>query len=63
MTFKQIASPATIHRKLELLREIGMVETEFVGSNRHTKYLVPTPFAYKYFNAFSQLMQRALKTS
>lgn len=44
-----IASPATIHRKLDQLREAGLIEQSFVGKNRRTKYLSPTKAAAKYF--------------
>jgi DNA-binding transcriptional regulator YhcF (GntR family) len=60
MAMAHIASPATIHRKLDVLREIGMIETQFEGSNRRTKFLVPTPQAAKYFQTHSQVMDQAL---
>ncbi len=42
MALKSIASPATIHRKLNDLIEVGLVEQVFEGKNRRTKYLVTT---------------------
>ncbi len=59
MALAHVASPATIHRKLDLLREIGMIETHFEGSNRRTKYLKPTPQAAKYFTAVGEVMHKA----
>lgn len=59
MALSHVASPATIHRKLDLLREIGMIETHFEGSNRRTKYLKPTPQAEKYFTTVGEVMQKA----
>ena len=59
MALAHVASPATIHRKLDLLREIGMIETHFEGSNRRTKYLKPTPQAEKYFTAVGEVMHKA----
>ena len=47
MALSHIASPATIHRKLDQLREMGMIDTEFEGKNRRTKYLVPTQMAHE----------------
>jgi DNA-binding MarR family transcriptional regulator len=64
MAMTQIASPATIHRKLDVLREIGMIDTYFEGKNRRTKYLCPTPQAEKYFSQVGAVMQQAgLKTA
>jgi DNA-binding MarR family transcriptional regulator len=59
MAMTQIASPATIHRKLDVLREIGMIDTHFEGKNRRTKYLCPTPQAEKYFSQVGEVMQQA----
>jgi DNA-binding MarR family transcriptional regulator len=59
MALTHVASPATIHRKLDLLREIGMIETQFEGSNRRTKYLRPTTQAEKYFATVGEVMHQA----
>ena len=59
MGLSHIASPATIHRKLDLLRDIGMIDTVFEGTNRRTKFLVPTEMADAYFNRVSAVMQKA----
>ena len=40
MLLSNIASPATVHRKLDELREAGLIEQVFEGKNRRTKYLV-----------------------
>ena len=60
MALNTIASPATIHRKLDQLRELGMIDTVFEGKNRRTKYLVPTQAAHDYFEDISQVMHEAL---
>ncbi len=60
MGLATIASPATIHRKLDQLRELGMIDTVFEGKNRRTKYLVPTQSAHDYFESISQAMRQAL---
>ena len=57
MALSTIASPATIHRKLDQLRELGMIDTVFEGKNRRTKYLVPTQAAHDYFEHIGQAMQ------
>ena len=60
MALNTIASPATIHRKLDQLRELGMIDTVFEGKNRRTKYLVPTQAAHDYFEHIGQAMQEAM---
>jgi Fe2+ or Zn2+ uptake regulation protein len=59
MAMTHIASPATIHRKLDLLREIGMIDSYFEGGNRRTKYLCPTPQAQNYFSKVGEVMHQA----
>jgi DNA-binding transcriptional ArsR family regulator len=59
MTMGAIASPATLHRKIDDLREAGLIEQVFEGKNRRTKYLVPTPAADKYFANLGQVMTEA----
>ena len=39
MAMSEIASPATIHRKLTQLINLGYVVQAHVGNNRRTKYL------------------------
>jgi DNA-binding transcriptional ArsR family regulator len=60
MTLNNIASPATIHRKLDELREAGLIEQVFEGKNRRTKYLVPTKLANTYFEKMSEVMTNAV---
>jgi DNA-binding MarR family transcriptional regulator len=59
MALSSIASPATIHRKLDGLREVGLIEQTFEGKNRRTKYLMPTTLADNYFSSVGNLMQQA----
>ncbi|MFM2239556.1 MAG: hypothetical protein RJA69_930, partial [Pseudomonadota bacterium] len=42
------------------LRTAGMVDTEFHGDNRRTKYLAPTGKARKYFDKVSALIPSAI---
>jgi Fe2+ or Zn2+ uptake regulation protein len=60
MALNNIASPATIHRKLDQLRELGFIDTVFEGKNRRTKYLVPTEAAQAYFGKVGEVMKQAL---
>ena len=61
MALSQIASPATLHRKLDQLREMGMIDAFFEGSNRRTKYMVPTPTALGYFEKAEKALHSTLK--
>ena len=45
MNLKSIGSPAMLHRKINDLLHLNMIELVFEGSNRRTKYLLPTPQA------------------
>lgn len=58
-----IASPATIHRKLDALRESGLIASVFQGANRRTKYLVSTKATDEYFHKLGHLLYQALKES
>ena len=42
MGLKGIGSPAMLHRKINDLLHKGLVELVFEGTNRRTKYLIPT---------------------
>jgi DNA-binding transcriptional ArsR family regulator len=63
MALSSIASPATLHRKIDQLREIGMIDTVFEGKNRRTKYLVPTQVAHDYFAQVGDVMKKVLATA
>ena len=63
MAMSTVASPATIHRKLDALREAGLIEQTFEGKNRRTKYLVPTAVADAYFAKLGQVMSDAVAST
>ena len=62
IALNKIASPATLHRKLDELREGGLIEQTFEGKNRRTKFLVPTKAANAYFDRMSGAMQSAVNS-
>ena len=62
IALKKIASPATLHRKLDELREAGLIEQVFEGKDRRTKYLVPTREADTYFTKMSNAMTSAVNS-
>ena len=63
MALTSLASPATIHRKLDDLREAGLIEQSFAGNNRRTKYLTPTKAADKYFSSLGEVLKQSLAAS
>lgn len=63
MALVSIASPATLHRKLDALREAGLIEQTFADNNRRTKYLVPTKAADEYFTELGKVMNQAFASA
>jgi DNA-binding MarR family transcriptional regulator len=61
MELNTIASPATLHRKLDALREAGLIDQVFEGTNRRTKYLSPTKAAAQYFDRMGKALEQAAK--
>ena len=61
MALANIASPATLHRKLNQLITVNLVEAAFEGSNRRTKYMKLTSQGVAYFRRLSQAMQTAVQ--
>jgi len=62
MALNKRASPATLHRKLDELREAGLVDQVFEGKNRRTKFLVPTKLADAYFAKMSKAIKSAVNS-
>ena len=63
MATTSLASPATIHRKLDDLRVAGLIEQVFQANNRRTKYLAPTKAADAYFVNLGKVMSDAMGTT
>ena len=62
LALNNIASQATIHRKLDELREAGLIEQVFGAMDRRTKYLIPTKKAEAYFAKMSVAISSAVKS-
>jgi Fe2+ or Zn2+ uptake regulation protein len=60
MALEPIASPVTIHRKLDMLRELGLIDQIFQGDNRRTKYLIPTQVSDDYFDNLGRVLIEAV---
>jgi DNA-binding MarR family transcriptional regulator len=58
MRLSAIASPASIHRKLEQLRVANLITHQFNDGNRRTKYLAPTPLTLKHYDLLSAEMMK-----
>ncbi len=61
MSLNAIASPATMHRKLNELLDAGLIEQVYEGKNRRTKYLHPTTKASKYFDQMGNAIATAIQ--
>lgn len=60
MSLKNIASPATIHRKIEDLLKVGLVDLIFEGKNRRTKFLAPNKSAKAFLKKCLTLSRKLL---
>lgn len=56
MAMSHIASPATVHRKMDDLIMFDYIELVYKDRNRRTKYLKLTPKAIMYFEKMESLM-------
>ena len=63
MSLSSIASPATIHRKLEELKAQGLVDVQFQNANMRTKYLVPTAISKKRYEKLDREMVKSFRLS
>lgn len=63
MSFTDIAAPATLHRKLEDLLIMKLVDHEYKNKNRRTKYVVLTETSRKYFELLGETMDRVVEAS
>jgi DNA-binding MarR family transcriptional regulator len=60
--FKSIGSPATLHRKIDELRNADMVLVTNVGTDRRTKYLFLTQAAKDLFQIKYDAMLKAVQS-
>lgn len=59
MNLVDLASSATLHRKLDDLLDAKLIEHEFEGRNRRTKYLVTTEKARLHFTKLGMAIAEA----
>jgi len=63
MALNYMASSAALHKRIDDLREAGMVCVTFKGKNRRTKFLTPTDKGERYLKFMGQLLRCASKPS
>ena len=56
MSLDHIASPATLHRKMQALIQSGLIELSVDKENRRTKFVLLSKRGSRHFDALSELM-------
>jgi len=59
---QSIGSVATVRENIHRLRDLGLIEQFFIGTNNSTKYLRPTKLAIDYLASVGQSMLKAVAT-
>ena len=62
MELSDIASPATIHRRIEILKKAGLIQVMQTEQNQKVKFLVPTQVSIDYFDKLGKLMSSAIRS-
>ena len=62
MDLSDIASPATIHRRIEVLKKAGLIQVMQTEQNQKIKFLVPTQISINYFDKLGKLMASAIRS-
>lgn len=57
MALPGMASSAALHKRIDDLREAGMICVMFKGSDRRTKFLIPTDKANRYLSIMGDLLK------
>lgn len=63
MRLQRLASPATVYRKLEALRDKDWIQVVQQPDNRKSKYLILSKRAEQYFRLHHMALERALKAA
>ena len=62
MELSDIASPATIQRRIGILLKAGLIQVKQTEQNQKIKFLVPTQMSIDYFDKLGKLMTSAMRT-
>ena len=60
MSLDHIASPATLHRKMQALIENGLIELSVDKENKRTKFVLLSKRGSRHFDALSELMLQSV---
>jgi DNA-binding MarR family transcriptional regulator len=60
MALQDLASSAALHQRIDDLREAGMICVVYKGTDRRTKYLVPTEKGDHYLKLMGELLRGRL---
>ena len=61
LELNELASYATLHKKLEQLKQHNWVEVEYMEGDHRSRYLVPTKVTLKYFDDLGKALLMAGK--
>jgi hypothetical protein len=62
MELSDIASPATIHRRIDILLKAGLIQVKQTKPNQKIQCFVPTQMSIDYFDKLGKLMTAAMRT-
>lgn len=63
MALSDLGSPATLHRRIMRLRQLGMIDAVEDKSDTRIRHLVLTPSAVEYFEKLSKTLRSAVSTA
>jgi len=58
---EELGSPATIHKRIHLLKNAGLVDFEKVETDSRVKLVVPTEAAHRFFAEHARVVREAAK--
>jgi len=58
MMLSRIASPSSLHKKIEKLRKANLISHEYNAANRRTKYLMPSSLIQHQFHQLERELKK-----
>ena len=58
---EELGSPATIHKRIHLLKEAGLVRLETLEGDSRVRLVVPTELALHHFAEHAKVIQQAIR--
>ena len=62
MMFSRIASPSSLHKKIEQLRKANFISHEYNSYNRRTKLLTPSSGIQHIFSQIESVLKKSVNT-